>query len=281
VFLHFFIKKDKANVPKYIFKHMIKTLKESQLINRAWIPYGRLISEILNQGGFSKGLSETRGFTDDMMGIVTGKIINGSTLANLRLIKQEAVTNLETYLKESRVSSNLMEEFPPICKQDPLDVQLFYIHDHLQSTGEEIQLEDILEEMYGGSVKVAKSRKTKRKPMTEAEYLEDASEQPARKAKKAKKDKAFEANGSEVATIWEEVKDLEADKILPKRTISGKANTTSQSASEQPSTPKRKRKNVVKKLKESRYVEDEEQVAEATQLVSREVRRKKVNDDVV
>jgi len=260
---------------------MIKTLKESQLINRAWIPYGRLISEILNQGGFSKGLSETRGFTDDMMGIVTGKIINGSTLANLRLIKQEAVTNLETYLKESRVSSNLMEEFPPICKQDPLDVQLFYIHDHLQSTGEEIQLEDILEEMYGGSVKVAKSRKTKRKPMTEAEYLEDASEQPARKAKKAKKDKAFEANGSEVATIWEEVKDLEADKILPKRTISGKANTTSQSASEQPSTPKRKRKNVVKKLKESRYVEDEEQVAEATQLVSREVRRKKVNDDVV
>jgi len=44
--------------------------------------------------------------------------------------------------------------------------------------------------MYGGNVKVAKSRKTKRKPMSEAEYLEGASEQPARKAKKAKKDKA-------------------------------------------------------------------------------------------
>jgi len=29
VFLHFFLKKEKANVPKYIFKHMIKTLKES------------------------------------------------------------------------------------------------------------------------------------------------------------------------------------------------------------------------------------------------------------
>jgi len=43
VFLHFFIKKEKANVPKYIFKHMIKTLKESQLINRSWIPYGRII----------------------------------------------------------------------------------------------------------------------------------------------------------------------------------------------------------------------------------------------
>jgi len=164
VFLHFFIKKDKANVPKYIFKQMIKTLKESQLINRAWIPYGRLISGIFNQGGLLRGLSETRGFRDDMLGTITGKIINGSTLANMRLIKPKAIITLETDLNESRVSSNLMEGFPPICKQDPLDVQLFYIHDHLQSTGEEIHLEDILETMYGGTVKVAKSRKTKRKP---------------------------------------------------------------------------------------------------------------------
>jgi len=167
VFLHFFIKKEKANVPKYIFKHMIKTLKESQLINRAWIPYGRLISEIFNQGGLLRGLSETRGFTDDMLGTVTSKIINGSTLANMRLIKPETIIKLETDLKESRVFSNLMEGFPPICKQDPLDVQLFYIHDHLQSMGEEIHLEDIPETMYGGAVKVAKSRKTKRKPQTE------------------------------------------------------------------------------------------------------------------
>jgi len=85
--------------------------------------------------------------------------------------------------------------------------------------------------MYGGALPVAKSRKTKRKPLTEAEYLEDASEQPTRKAKKAKKDKASEATGSEVATIQEEVEDLEADKILPKRTRSGKSATTSQSIS--------------------------------------------------
>jgi len=61
-------------------------------------------------------------------------IINGGTLASMRLIKPEAIIKLETDLKESRISSNLMEGFPLICKQDPLDVQLFYIHDHLQST---------------------------------------------------------------------------------------------------------------------------------------------------
>jgi len=34
VFLHFFIKKEIVNMPKYISKHMIKTLRESQLNNR-------------------------------------------------------------------------------------------------------------------------------------------------------------------------------------------------------------------------------------------------------
>jgi len=113
-------------VPKSIFKHMIKTLKESQLINRAWIPYGRLISEILNQGEFLKALSETSGFTDDMLGTVTGKIINGSTLGNMRLIKQEAITKLETDWKETKVSSNLMEGFPLICKQDPFTYMIIW-----------------------------------------------------------------------------------------------------------------------------------------------------------
>jgi len=105
---------------------------------------------------------------------------------------------------------------------------------------------------------------------------------PAKKAKKAKKDKAPEATGFGVASIREEVEDLEADKILPERTRSGKTATTSLTAPEQPVIPKKKRKHVVRKLKESKYVEaEEEQVAEATQLVTREVRRKKVNDEAV
>jgi len=67
-----------------------------------------------NQGGLLRGLSETRGFTDDMLGTVTDKIINGATLANMKLIKPDAVIKLESDMKESRISSNLMEGFPPI-----------------------------------------------------------------------------------------------------------------------------------------------------------------------
>jgi len=151
-----------------------------------WVPYGRLISEILHQGGILKVLDETNVFTDQQLGTFTGKIINRSTLGNMTLIKKEDIKKLDTDLKESKAISNLMEGFPPICKQDPLDVHLYYIHDHLQSTGENIQLEDIPDQMYGGALPMAKSRKTKRKALTKDEYLDEASEQPAKKAKKAR-----------------------------------------------------------------------------------------------
>ena len=74
VFLHFFINKEIANMPKYIFKHMIKTLREIQLNNRVCVPYGRLISEILYQGGILKALDETKVFTDQQLGTVTGRL---------------------------------------------------------------------------------------------------------------------------------------------------------------------------------------------------------------
>jgi len=101
---------------------MIKALKESQTIKRTWVPYGRLISEILHQGGFLKALSDTRVFTDQQLGTMTGKIINGSTLRNMNLIKNDVYKKLDSDMKGSRAISNLMEDLPPICKQDPLNV---------------------------------------------------------------------------------------------------------------------------------------------------------------
>jgi len=134
----------------------------------------------------------------------------------------ESDKKLDTNMKESKAISNLMQEFPPICKQDPLDVQLYFIHDHLTKTGETIQLEDIPEEMYGGTLPVAKSRKSKKRALTEAEYLDDASEQPSKKAKKAKKEKASTQVDPAIPSIQEEVKDLAPAEVLRKRTRRGK-----------------------------------------------------------
>jgi hypothetical protein len=53
VFLMYLAQEKKANIPKYIFNHMIWALGKSQdkKARRRYVPFGRLISEILVQGG--------------------------------------------------------------------------------------------------------------------------------------------------------------------------------------------------------------------------------------
>jgi len=130
--------------------------------------------------------------------------------------------------------------------------------------------------MYGGALPFAKSKKTKRKPLSEAEYLEEAFEQPAKKAKNAKKDKADEGTGSGLATIQEEVKDLGHTELISKRTRSGKEVVPSPPQPAQPSVPRRKRKPIVRKLKLTSE-EDEE----AAKLVISEVKKRKETNVVV
>jgi len=43
----------------------------------------------------------------------------------MSMIKKEEFKKLKTDLQESYAVSNLMDNFPPICKQDPLDVQIY------------------------------------------------------------------------------------------------------------------------------------------------------------
>jgi len=132
--------------------------------------------------------------------------------------------------------------------------------------------------MYGGALPVAKSRKSKRKPLTEAEYLEEASEQPSKRAKKAKKEKATVQSDHALPTIQEEVKDLALAEVLSKRTKSGKEAEPTPPQSTQPTIPKRRRKPAVRKLK---ITPEEEEVEEASELISREVRRRKETDAAV
>jgi len=59
---------------------------------------------------------------------------------------------------------------------------------------------------------------------------------------------------------------------LDKRTKSGKTVGSSQSMPAQPSIPKKKRKHIVRQMKVSSYVmEEDEQVEAATELVTRDV----------
>jgi len=183
VFLHFFLTREKANVPKYIFKHLIKNLKDSQTIQKNFVPYGRLLSEIFHQGGILNALKEVNYFTDAQLGTVTGRIINGATLVSMKFIKKADYKELSTDSKESSVISNLMDDFSPICKQDPLEVRVMFIIEYFEMTGQVIKISDIPDEMYGGALPIAKNRKSLKRKMTEAEYLDDSPKSAAKVAK--------------------------------------------------------------------------------------------------
>jgi len=174
---------ERANVPKYIFKHLINCLKDSQTIKRNFVPYGRILSEIFHQFGVLDALKNVNCFTDVQLGTVTGRIINGATMVTMKLIKKEDHQELSTNLKESSVISNLMDDFPPICKQDPLEVRIMFIKEYYELTSQVIKISDIPDEMYGGALPIARNRKSLKRKLTEAEYLDATPEFAAKVAK--------------------------------------------------------------------------------------------------
>jgi len=183
VFLHFFLTRERANVPKYIFKHFIKNLEDSQTIRKNFVPYGRLLSEIFHQFGVLDALKNVKCFTDAQLGTVTGRIINGATMVTMKLIKKEDHQELSTDLKVSSVISNLMDDFPPICKQDPLEVRVMFIKEYYEFTGQVIKISDIPDEMYGGALPIARNRKSLKRKLTKVEYLDATLEFASKVAK--------------------------------------------------------------------------------------------------
>nr|ABE88111.1 hypothetical protein MtrDRAFT_AC147431g14v2 [Medicago truncatula] len=262
VFLHHTITQETTmNVPKYMFKYMINELKKSQMENRKFVPYGRLLSVIFQEGGLLSALKDVGIYDNQKLGAVTGKIINASTLVKMKLIPANALKKLDSDMHESDAISDLVTHHIPICKKDPLDVQRAYILDFYKTYNKKISLKDVPEEMYGGDLPVAKGRKSKKKQITKEEYLaEDAAEKGAQKHQKAKKEK------SAMSTIQEEVEDLDDVPLIKKRTRSdleiaeqpaseqtgSEQAASDQAASEKPSSPKKKREAALQTIKRKR-----------------------------
>ena len=137
-----------------MFHHMILALKESKEKDRKFIPYGILLSEIFYQGGLLKALKDSGVVSDDQLGTMTRKYINGSTLKNMGIVKK--VDKLDSDLKESMIVSDLMIDFPPISKQDNLEVLAAYVTTHYEKTRETINLSSIPETQVGVPLRVAK-----------------------------------------------------------------------------------------------------------------------------
>ena len=95
--------------------HLCWAVKEGMRGKRKQIPCGRLLSEIFTQGKLLETLRRNKLASDKTLRTATGKIINGKTLQNMKIIKK--FSHNEKDLKESADQTELMKDFPPIYKE--------------------------------------------------------------------------------------------------------------------------------------------------------------------
>jgi len=120
LFLYFLAAYEKINLPRYLVHHLCWAIKEGIRGKRKQIPYGRLLSEIFTQGKLLETLRKNMLASDKALGTITGKIINGKTLQNIKIIRKFSPN--EKDLKESAVQTELIRDFPPISKEENSEV---------------------------------------------------------------------------------------------------------------------------------------------------------------
>jgi len=113
--LYFLAAYEKINLPRYLMHHLCWAIKEGIRGKRKQIPCGRLQFEIFTQGKLLETLRRNKLASDKVLGTVFGKIINGKTLQNMKIIRKFSPNKKD--LKESAVQTELMRDFPPISKK--------------------------------------------------------------------------------------------------------------------------------------------------------------------
>jgi len=113
--LYFLASFNKINLSRYIMQHLCWAIKEGIRSKRKQIPCGRLLSEIFTQGKILEILRRNNLDSDNFLKTRTGKIINGKTLQNMKIIKKFSPN--EKNLKESTAPTKLIKDFPSILQE--------------------------------------------------------------------------------------------------------------------------------------------------------------------
>lgn len=182
--------------------------------------------------------------SDDDLGTVTRKIINGKTLRYIHIANKAIV--LKSDMQESQIVSYLMVDFPPISKEDNPKVMAVYVVTHFEQTREIINYSGIPKNAIGVPLKVASKKRKSKKVVSKA--VKESKPKP-KKQKKSKKSPTLNFIESTLPEIQDEVADLGPVEVLSTRTRGGSSGAASQPK------PKvhTKGKKQIKKLKMSKY----------------------------
>ena len=113
--------------------HLCWAINEGIRGKRKQIPCGRLLSEIFIQGKLLEIFRRNNLASDQALRTKTGKMINGKTLQNMKIIKKFSPS--EKDLKESTAPTKLMKDFPPIYLERNLEVFAKLVADSVKESG--------------------------------------------------------------------------------------------------------------------------------------------------
>jgi len=179
--LYFLSVCDKINLPKYLMHHLCWAIKEGIRGKRKQIPCGRLLSEIFTQGKLLETLRRNKLASDKTLKTTTGKIINGKTLQNMKIIKKFYPN--EKDLKESTIQTELIRDFPPLYKERNPEVLAALIAGYVKESG--IILDDETPDVPDEAPLRIRGKRAK---------PDDGSEAAGVQTKKSKKDKSESSN---------------------------------------------------------------------------------------
>jgi len=131
--LYFLASFNKINLPRYIMHHLCWAIKEAIRNKRKQIPCGRILSEIFSQGKILEILRRNKLNSDNFLRTRTGKMINGKTLQNMKIIKKFSPN--EKDLKESTAPTKLMTDFPPIYQKGNSEALTKLVADYAKELG--------------------------------------------------------------------------------------------------------------------------------------------------
>lgn len=119
-FIWYLVKKAKINLPGYIFHHMCEAIKDSKKHTNKNVPYVRLLSELFHQGRLIYSLRDASAHDD--LEEIHGNILSTSILANMKLLKRNAMVILEEPLRARSTKSSYLEDYLVITKHDNPEV---------------------------------------------------------------------------------------------------------------------------------------------------------------
>jgi len=203
--------------------HLCWAIKEGIKGKRKQIPCGRLLSEIFTQGKLLETLRRHMLATDRSLRTVTGKIINGKTLQNMKIIRKFSPN--EKDLKESAVQTELMRDFPPISKEENPEVLAELIAAYAKESGGIILDKDTFDIPDEAPLRVRGKRaktddgseaagaQTKKQKLDKSEATNyDSVPAPAPKRKRGKGESSIIKEAAELA-----LEEMEAEEARPKK----------------------------------------------------------------